>query len=234
MRIRYFLKIAYYIGFTFLVASLVARSFPEFWQSWLTAVFLLPSLILLRYGLQRVREVSSLFRRSIHIFFWAVLALYTSYMAILFSYWYFLELHPDQFEMILVNPVFIWVTLGFFAGLEGFLFKNDPDKEPRTIAIFSNRKKTVLEIDQIAYVESRGEFTLVFLKDGSEFPNKVKISYWEQHLEHFLRIHRSFLVNPELSVLQGSTVTVNAKWELPVSRGFKKAVADHFAQKGKN
>lgn len=213
-----------------MVASLLAGSFPEFWQSWLTAVFLLPSLIVLQYGLQSAKAVTPLFRMVVRIFFWAVLALHMSYLAILFSYWYFLELHPDQFDMILVNPVFIWVTLGFFAGLERFLFRSNPPEQARTISIFSDRKKTVLEVDKIAYVESRGDFTLVFLRDGSEFRNKVKISYWEQHLEQFLRIHRSFLVNPEWSVLHGATVTVNAKWELPVSRGYKKSVTEHFAQ----
>ena len=213
------------------MAVLLSGSFPSFGEAWMTALFLLPALILLQLGLQRSRKVESPLKRSVWIFFWAVLALDASYLALLFSYWYFLELHPEQFQMILVNPVFIWITLGFFAGLESFLFKEKTGEEPRTISIYSNRKKTVLEIDQIAYVESRGDFTLVFLKDGSEYKNMVKISNWQQHLDHFLRIHRSFLVNPEISVLHGSSVVVHSKWELPVSRGYKKQVQAFFSQK---
>ena len=228
---KHLFKIAFYLGFTLLMAILLSGSFPSFGEAWLTALFLLPALILLQLGLQRSKKLASPLKRSVWIFFWAVLALDASYLALLFSYWYFLELHPEQFQMILVNPVFIWVTLGFFAGLESFLFKEDPGEEPRTISIYSNRKKTVLEIDQIAYVESRGDFTLVFLKDGSEYKNMVKISNWQQHLDHFLRIHRSFLVNPDISVLHGSSVIVHSKWELPVSRGYKKQVQSYFSQK---
>ena len=232
---KHLFKIAFYLGFTLLMAVLLSGSFPSFSEAWMTALFMLPALILLQIGLQRSKGVASPLKRSVWIFFWAVLALDASYMALLFSYWYFLELHPEQFEMILVNPVFIWITLGFFAGLESFLFKEDAEKEPleetRTISIYSNRKQTVLEIDQIAFVESRGDFTLVFLKDGSEYKNMVKISNWQQRLDHFLRIHRSFLVNPEISVLHGSSVVVHSKWELPVSRGYKKQVQAFFAQK---
>ena len=234
MRKVHFFKLVYYLGFTLLMAFMMLGSFPGFWEAWLTAIFLLPALIVLQFGLQKAMGVQNLLKRSIWIFFWAMLALYASYMALLFSYWYFLELHPESFEMILVNPMFIWITLGFFAGLERFLFKEEQKEGPRTLSIYSNRKKTVLEIDQIAYVESRGDFTLAMLKDGQEFRNKVKISYWEQHLGHFVRIHRSFLVNPELSVLHGGSVVVHKKWELPVSRGYKKAVTAYFADKAFN
>ena len=221
-------RTAYWFLFTILMAALMASSFPSFFEAWITALFFLPSVVALQYGWEKSTEADPGPRRVIRVIFWALLTLYLSYMALLGSYWYFLELQPDQFDLTWVNPVFIWTTLGFFVGLEWMLFKKDAPKEPETITIFSNRKKTVLEIGQIAYVESLGDFTIVLLKDGSDYRNNVKISQWEEHLKGFLRIQRSYLVNPEVSVLHGSRVSVAGKWDLPVSRGYKKKVRDFF------
>jgi hypothetical protein len=228
MQLKQIYRAAYWFGFTVLMAALMASSYPTFFKAWITALFFLPSVVALQYGWERSMEADPGPRRVIRVIFWALLTVYLSYMALLGSYWYFLELQPDQFDLTLVNPVFIWTTLGFFVGLEWFLFKKGPPKESESITIFSNRKKTVLEINRIAYVESRGDFTVAFLSDGSEYKNNVKITQWQERLDGFLRIHRSFLVNPEMAVLHGSAVTVNGKWELPVSRGHKKKVDDFF------
>jgi hypothetical protein len=228
MQLKQIYRAAYWFGFTVLMAALMVSSFPTFFEAWITALFFLPSVVALQFGWEKCLEADPGPRRVIRVIFWALLTLYLSYMALLGSYWYFLELQPDQFDLTLVNPVFIWTTLGFFVGLEWFLFKKDSPQESDSITIFSNRKKTVLEKGQIAYVESRGDFTIVFLSDGSEYKNNVKISQWQEHLGGFLRIHRAFLVNPEISVLHGSSVSVKGKWELPVSRSYKKKVKEFF------
>ena len=228
MQLKQIARAAYWFLFTLLMAALMASSYPTFFKAWITALFFLPSVVALQFGWEKCADADPGPRRVIRVVFWALLTLYLSYMALLGSYWYFLELQPDQFDLTLVNPVFIWTTLGFFVGLEWFLFKKGQPQEPETITIFSNRKKTILEIDRIAYVESRGDFTVAFMSDGSEYKNNVKISQWQEHLDGFLRIHRSFLVNPEMSVLHGSAITVKGKWELPVSRGYKKKVKEYF------
>lgn len=146
------------------------------------------------------------------------------------AYWYFLELNAAGFDHVLINPIFIWITIGFFLLLEQLLFKGWHAKQEAasTVTIYSERKKTVLEKNKKAYIESRGYFTLVMMNDGHEMKNNVRISEWEMTLDEFLRIHRSFLVNPKLAILKGNEVIINSEWTLPISRSYKTKVLAYF------
>ncbi|WP_440871014.1 LytTR family transcriptional regulator DNA-binding domain-containing protein [Tamlana flava] len=66
------------------------------------------------------------------------------------------------------------------------------------------------------------------MKDGTQYKNNIKISEWEQKLNSFVRIHRSFLVNPDLATLNGNEIVINAECSLPISRSYKKQVEAYF------
>lgn len=229
MHLKHLYKILYWLCFTLVIAFLFKSSFHRFWQAWITAIMLLPSVVVVMYGLEQAQKEKRSFSKWVLLFFYGILCLYLSYMAILFAYWYFLELESDTFNFMIINPVFIWIAIGFFVFLERLIFKEShEEEEPRIVTIFSERKKTVLQIDQITYVESRGDFTVAHLTSGESFKNSVKISQWEQRLPDFLRIHRSFLVNPRRAALHGSKVRVGTDEDLQVSRGYKARVEAYF------
>jgi hypothetical protein len=221
-------KSLYWFSFSLLIAFMFRSSFHKFWQAWITAMMLLPSVVVMKYGLEQAQKEKRSFGRGVVFFFYGILCLYLSYMAILAAYWYFLELDSEAFNFMIVNPIFIWILLGFFIFVEQWIFKEKDQEEPKTVTIFSERKKTVLIIDQITFVESRGDFTVAHLDSGESFKNSVKISQWEQRLPDFLRIHRSFLVNPQRAALHGSKVRVGSDEDLPVSRGYKTRVEAFF------
>lgn len=228
MLTKHLLKILYWFCFTLMIAFLFKSSFHKFWQAWITASMLLPSVVVVKYGLEQGSKQKRALSRAVLYFFYGIFCLYLSYMAILAAYWYFLELDSQAFNFMIVNPVFIWISIGFFVFLEQLVFKTPVEEESKTVTIFSERKKTVLQIDQITYVESRGDFTVAHLNTGESFKNSVKISQWEQRLPEFLRIHRSFLVNPQKAALHGSKVRVGIDDDLPVSRGYKTRVEAFF------
>lgn len=228
MHLKHLYKSLYWFCFTLLIAFLFKSSFHKLWQAWVTAIMLLPSVVIVKYGLEQAQKEKRSFSKGVSFFFYAILCLYLSYMAILAAYWYFLEMDSEAFNFMIVNPVFIWISIGFFVFLEGVIFKEKDEKESQTVTIFSERKKTVLHMDQITYVESRGDFTVAHLDSGESFRNSVKISQWEQRLPDFLRIHRSFLVNPQKSTLHGSQIRVGSDQYLPVSRGYKTKVEAFF------
>ena len=230
MRLKHLYKILYWLGFTLVIAFLFKSSFHRFWQAWITAMMLLPSVVVVKFGLEQAQKQARPFSKGVLMFFYGILCLYLSYMAILAAYWYFLELDAEAFNFMIVNPVFIWISIGFFVFLERLIFKEakEEEQEPITVTIFSERKKTVLRIDQITYVESRGDFTVAHLDNGESFKNSVKISQWERRLPDFLRIHRSFLVNPQKATLHGAKVRIGTDEDLPVSRGYKTRVETFF------
>lgn len=227
MSINQFLKIIYWVVASLLIAYLIQNSIPVFWNAWLIALFILPGAFVVKYGIEKTKPFMG-FKKWLRYFFLAIISLYWGYIAITIAYWYFLELKADSFEKILINPIFIWVIIGFFILFEYVLFKKSNQNQISTITIYSNRKKTILEIHNIAYIESKGSFTEVILQDGSQFKNNVKISEWEHKLSNFLRIHRAFLVNPNVIILNGNNIIVNTKWVLPISRSYKQNVLDYF------
>lgn len=220
-------KTIYWIVVSVLIAFLLINSFKGFWNSWLVALLFLIAVLFVKYGIKKVQSFSKT-KKYLRYFLLAVGSLYWVYLSITLAYWYILELKAYQLEQILINPIFIWIIIGFFVGLEYFLFKYKEKPVLEKVKIYSNRKKTILVIDELAYIESRGDFTIAVLIDGSEFKNLINISTWENRLDRFLRVHRSFLVNPDKSILQGNEVVVNGKWKIPISRSYKERVVTYF------
>lgn len=227
MKKNQFLKIGYWLAASLLIALLLQNSIPLFWNAWLIALFILPAAFIVKYGIENIKTFKGI-KKWLRYFFLAIVSLYWGYIAITIAYWYFLELKADSLEKILINPIFIWIIIGFFVLLDYVLFKKVNQDETEVVSLYSNRKKTIIQVKNIAYIESRGDFTMAILKDGSQYKNAIKISEWERKLKSFLRIHRSFLVNTNLTTLKGNEVIVNAKWTLPISRSYKKEVVRHF------
>ncbi len=221
------IKLLYWFLASVLIAFLLQNSIPEFWSAWLIALFLLPIALVVKYSLKKTEKFKG-FKRWLRYFFLTIISLYWGYLAIAIAYWYFLELNAEHLDKVLINPVFIWILIGFFVLLDFVLFKKHYQKQSETISIYSNRKRTSIRIDNIAFVESRGDFTIVNLKDGSQLKTSIKISDWTKRLDDFLRIHRSFLINTDVSTFKGNEILVNGKWILPISRGYKQNVMAFF------
>jgi hypothetical protein len=226
---KYHVTMIVYWGMaSLLIAFLLDDSFPYFIHSWFTAILFLPAVLLVHVVIDQIKELPK-WQKYIRYFLLAVISLDWCYLSLFFSYWYFLELQFESIQPILVNPVFIWMLIGFLVGLERVIFSRVSNTEPqKTITLYSQRKKTILLIANIAYVESRDNFTLVKMTDGSEFENKVTISQWSLQIPTFLRVHRSFLINPRYGRLHGDEITVMSTWTLPVSRTYKKKVVGFF------
>jgi len=222
-------KLAYWTVVSFLIAFLLVNSLPGFWNAWLVALLFLVAVLIVKYGIEKVRTLGG-WKKYLRYFLLAIVSLYWVYVSITLAYWYFLELNATNLDQMLINPVFIWIVIGFFVGMEYFLFKNKGKPDLEKVTIYSSRKKTVLLIKNLAYIESRGDFTIAVLYDGSQYKNQVNISSWDIKLNNFIRVHRSFLVNPTNSVLQGNEVIINSEWKIPVSRGYKQKVQDLFSK----
>ena len=134
---------------------------------------------------------------------------------------------PD-IPRLLTNPVFIALILTALAAgsyfFEAWLDRKRPSK-PAPITFTSDRKPVTLPLEEILYVESNDDITTVIATGDRRFRNKTPISQWEAILKpHFIRIHRSYLVNKTaISRVDGDLLYVD-DIELPVSRKYKDTV----------
>ena len=142
---------------------------------------------------------------------------------------------PD-IPRILTNPVFISIILTVLAAgsyfFEAWLDRKRPTR-PAPITFTSDRKPVTLPLDEILYVESNDDITTVIATGDRRFRNKTPISQWEAILSpHFLRIHRSYLVNKEVITRVDGDLLYVDDIELPISRKYKDTVlSDAIAEK---
>ena len=139
-------------------------------------------------------------------------------------------LNMQDIPKSLTNPVFIALILTALAAgayfFESWLDKKSPDK-PGPIKFTSGRKPVTLQINDILYVESNDSVTVVVATDGRRFKNKTPISQWEAILEpHFIRIHRSYLVNRTAVTNVDVDILYVGDTQLPISRKYKDSVKD--------
>ena len=124
---------------------------------------------------------------------------------------------------ILVNPIFVAVIiLLILAGEHLVCQKFKETTEVRTISFTSDRRKIIMNCNEISYIESNDSEVWVVADDGRRFRNKTGISQWENLLgKDFIRVHRSYLVRKELiqetfydslTLVDGTTIPVSRKY----------------------
>ncbi len=113
--------------------------------------------------------------------------------------------------------------------------KGDQDsttKDTKTsfLSVRSNRETMRLAIHDILFIESLSDYVQIHLKDRMVIC-KERISYLAEKLEShgFLRIHRSFLIQPTKLTSYSSDAVKIGENVLPISRSYKLEVKQRLA-----
>jgi DNA-binding LytR/AlgR family response regulator len=103
-----------------------------------------------------------------------------------------------------------------------------PDPVADFIYLKSNKRTYKVSMNDILYVESLKDYVKVHLPD-SRIVTKDKISDFEQRLpSHFLRVHRSFIVNMrKITAFSSNDIEINGV-EVPIGISYKEQVMDHL------
>ena len=141
---------------------------------------------------------------------------------------------PKDIPPMLINPAFLGLILtalaiGDFAWGKWLGRRLKP--RPRTVTFYSDRKSVILDVADIAYVESNDTEVRIATLAGESYRNKTGIGQWENLLgDGFLRIHRSYLVNVAAARLSSPDTVAVGETELPVSRKYKESVQAVLAE----
>jgi len=98
-----------------------------------------------------------------------------------------------------------------------------PTQAPETIQkliVSTDKKVVLLNIDDIAYLESRDRHCIIYTKEGA-YASHQCLGYYEKKLEnrHFFRVHKSFIIN--LNYVCELTPWTNGAYNIKL-RGFEK------------
>ena len=225
-----FLVISYWVVSILLVAVVLTSVGYSFLEALFIGSMFLPGALAAKYFFPKVKGVKDTVFVTLGILVGEMLLFLIAHYIILtfrvnLPVW---VLEWPDIPHILTNPVFIAIILTALAAgsyfFESWMDRKRPSR-PAPITFTSDRKPVTLPLEEILYVESNDDITTVIATGDRRFRNKTPISQWEAILcPHFLRIHRSFLVNKEaITRVDGDLLYVD-DIELPISRKYKDAV----------
>ena len=184
------------------------------------------------------------FKFSLYTIYTIIISLYLEAIILMIAYVMlgnlsFDNLSPRASDTILLATVmYLLVILGslilmFYQVKENqnliqkLLSEQEKLKRP-FLVITANRKKTQIAYDEIMYIESLSDYVLIYTSQET-IRSKMKISHLAQDLpEHFLRIHRSFIVNSHriLSTTNNSIQLENV--QLNIGRSYRNEIKEFF------
>ena len=231
-----FLVISYWVVSILLVAVLLTSLGYRFLEALFIGIMFLPGALAAKYFFPKVdfKNRKTGIKNTIYI---VLGLLITELFLFMITHYYIIRFRNNlsewvDFPQILSNPVFIAVILTALAAgsyfFESWLNRKYPTK-PAPVTFTSDRKPVTLPIEEILYVESNDDATTVVAKGDRRFKNITPISQWEAILKpHFIRIHRSYLVNKAAVTGVDVDLLYIGDTQLPISRKYKDAVIRSF------
>jgi len=175
------------------------------------------------------------FRGVVDTIYFLLFILVLEYLLIFLVYAYLLSLEYNlpKPSAILFNPLFIWLLLFAFWGLERILAAKLSIEETRNnfIEFTSERKKVRIEADTILYIESRDDVVFVVVSGKKQYRTKMNITLWSNVLDdRFVRVHRAFIVNRScICGMSGGRLKLDTGVEIDVSKRYREIVEELLA-----
>jgi len=224
------LVISYWVLSVLLVSMIVTSLGYGFLEALLLGTVFLPGALAARYFFPKVdfKDRKSGIRDTVFIVLGILIAEMLLFVIVEYYIDYLRQNQPVPPPQILTNPVFITLILTILA-TGSYFFETWLDRKrptpPAPIKFTSERKPVTLSIEEILYVESNDDVTIVYATEGRCYRNITPISRWEAILNpHFLRIHRSYLVNKTAVTGVDVDLLYIGETQLPISRKYRDEV----------
>ena len=230
---KHLLVISYWVFSVILVAAVLTSLGYRFPEALLIATMFLPGALAAKYFFPEVdfKNKWSGVKNTVFIVSGLLIA---ELFLFLMTHCFIMRFRNNlsgwvDFPQILANPVFIAIILTALAAgsyfFELWLDRKLPAK-PAPITFTSLRKPVTLPLEEILYVESNDDATTVVATGDRRFRNITPISQWEVILKpHFIRIHRSYLVNKDAITGIDVDLLYIGDIQLPISRKYKDRVS---------
>ncbi len=123
------------------------------------------------------------------------------------------------------------------ARLAGLTDVISDQKDPSRITIHHAKGIKIVEVDNIDYLESSGNCTVLHFSDGSNYLDTRTLKVYEALVpKHFFRSHRSYMINLRKvsEILHGNdqSVVLKSGKSLPISRDKKKDLISAITKLG--
>lgn len=160
------------------------------------------------------------------------------------------DMNYDRLSPVVTNIFILAVILYFIVLLKGFLLllrrsftiqersrslKAEKSKFLKGyLTVRSNRQQAKILFEEIAYIESMGDYVKIVLEGDDPVITRERISHILKELpETFVRIHRSFIVNTQkVDYFSRTELQINDQ-TLPISRTYKQQAVKQLSNKSR-
>lgn len=134
-------------------------------------------------------------------------------------------LKPFRFDRFLkaVNRALVEHTLKNNAGTTTTNQVSNPLTEPGQVYIKSDKKFVLLQLEEICYLESLGNYVKVWEAQRFLLTPRTLSSFESQlPAENFVRIHKSYILNKKfVHYIEGNTIYLKNATQLPLGKNYK-------------
>ncbi|MCL1973864.1 MAG: LytTR family transcriptional regulator DNA-binding domain-containing protein [Bacteroidetes bacterium] len=227
---RYF-EIIYWLAATGLISLLFMSLADNYVASLFLAVMMLPGALFAKFFGPSL-SFKNRFKGVMDAVYFLLAILVMEYLLVFLVYSSYLQYGLSKPLAILFNPLFIWLLILAFWGLERWLAAKLLVSKARSkfIEFTSERKKISIEVDAISYIESRDDVVFVVVSDGKKYRTRMNITLWSNVLDdRFERVHRSFIVNKCcIGGMSAGRLKLDSGMEIDVSRRYRENITKWF------
>ncbi|MEQ9298028.1 MAG: LytTR family DNA-binding domain-containing protein [Cyclobacteriaceae bacterium] len=240
-------QIIFWSTICLLLTVLFGQKWSSYTEAFYFATLLLPVILVTAYFFNsylvpRYLITKRHFRFALYTVYTIIGSLFLTGFVVVFAFIYLANYRVDRMNPIVWDVVLMGFILYFVVFAYSFFLltrKNlssslqvtalhDALTRNRlvTMTIKSERKNHTITLSDVLYIESLADYVKLHLS-GRSLVTKEKISHFERELpEHFVRIHRSFLINiHQVESFTKESVTIGGS-ELPISRTYKQAALE--------
>ena len=241
------MKSAKTVGFWILVVIVLTLAFGrqgnDFLNSFFFVTLLLPvivatSFIINQYLLPGYLLTKKYVKFALYSIYTLIISVYLEMLVLVLAFIYLANYEYAQMNPLTTDVFGLTITLYFVVLFRSFIFllqhsftnqleisKLEEEQTTRQrgyLLVRSDRKMAKVLYEDISHLESLGDYVKIYAASREPVITKEKISKLEQRLpSHFLRIHRSFIVNTDqVQSYSKEAVKLEAR-EIPISRSYK-------------
>jgi DNA-binding LytR/AlgR family response regulator len=103
-------------------------------------------------------------------------------------------------------------------------------KEEIATSVFvkSDKKLVKLEFDAINHIEAYGNYIKIYTDTMVLVPQTLS-DFLDQLPKHFLRVHKSFVINfKKLKLIDGNQIVLDNDTKIPIGKSYRKSVLDNI------
>ena len=229
-----YFEIIYWLAAAVLISLLFTSLTESYVAALFLAVMMLPGALFAKFFGGSI-SFKNRFRGIMDTIYFLLIILVLEYLLIFLAYSYLIKNNLSSNPLdIIFNPLFIWILLLTFWGLEKFLAAKLSIGEVRSkfIEFTSERKKIKIEVDMISYIESRDDVVLVVISDGKQYRTRMNITLWSNVLDdRFVRVHRAFIVNKScICGVSAGQLKLDSGVAIDVSKRYREMVEECFSR----